>query len=92
MSGEFTVDTELVAAMAQLDRDAEGICADVDATVTELHVSWSGEAAAAQRAAHDRWSAGAAEMRAALADLHRTGDTAHANYTAAITANQSMWG
>ena len=95
MAGGFRVSTEelaeVVAAMAQLDRDAESLCTDVDAVVTELHGSWSGEAATAQRAAHDRWSAGAAEMRSALADLHRVGDTAHRNYTAAVSANQAMW-
>ncbi|GAA2053332.1 WXG100 family type VII secretion target [Williamsia deligens] len=96
MAKQFTVATEeladIVADMARFDSDAEAVCRDADQTVTRLHGSWTGEAADAQRAAHEKWTHGAAEMRSAVADLRKAGDTAHTNYTAAVKANQEMWG
>ncbi|WP_045820850.1 WXG100 family type VII secretion target [Williamsia herbipolensis] len=96
MARQFTINTEeladIVSAMARFDSDAESVCSDVDKTVASLHTTWTGEAADAQRAAHDRWTKGAAEMRSAVADLRKAGDTAHTNYTAAVTANTEMWG
>lgn len=96
MAEKFTVNTEqladIVADMAKFDTDAESVCREADQTVARLHGAWTGEAADAQRAAHERWTHGAAEMRSAVADLRKAGDTAHANYTAAVEANQEMWG
>ena len=96
MAQKFTVNTELLADivtdMAKFDSDAVSVCRDAEQTVDRLHGSWTGEAANAQRAAHERWTRGADEMRSAVADLRKAGDTAHANYTAAVQANQEMWG
>ncbi|MGZ8178909.1 WXG100 family type VII secretion target [Williamsia sp. SKLECPSW1] len=96
MAQQFTINTEqlaeIVADMAQFDSDAESVCRDAEQTVDRLHGTWTGEAADAQRAAHERWAHGAAEMRTAVTDLRKAGDTAHANYTAAVKANQDMWG
>lgn len=95
MGTPFTINTDeladIVSDMARFDADAESTCSDVDALVQKLHASWSGDAAAAQRAAHDRWTKGAQQMRSAIGDLKQSGDTAHANYTGAVAANQAMW-
>ncbi len=95
MAKPFTINTEeladIVADMAHFDTDAEATCTEVDQLVEKLHVSWTGDAASAQRAAHERWTRGAEEMRSAIGDLKTSGDTAHANYTGAVTANQAMW-
>lgn len=96
MAQKFTINTDqladIVGDMAKFDSDAESVCNDAEQTVARLHQSWTGEAADAQRAAHERWTKGASEMRSAVADLRKAGDTAYANYTDAVRANQGMWG
>ncbi|MHA3703432.1 WXG100 family type VII secretion target [Jatrophihabitans sp. YIM 134969] len=66
--------------------------AALDAHIAQLHDVWSGDAAGAQWAAHQEWSAGAAEMRAALDAMREAARTAHTNYSNAVAANQQMWG
>jgi WXG100 family type VII secretion target len=91
----FAVEPEAIAdavqRMTDFQRAAEALLAEIDATVKNLHVIWSGEGAAGQAEAHRRWTRGAAMMREALDQLHRAGAGAHGNYTGAITANQKMW-
>lgn len=95
MARKFTVDLslldEVIGPLARFDTDAGELCGEVDQTVNRLHVSWSGEGAQAQRAAHERWTAGAAEMRTALEDLHQVAGTAHGNYSRSVAANEGMW-
>ncbi|MCW2794492.1 MAG: ESAT-6-like protein [Nocardioides sp.] len=59
--------------------------------VDKLHGSWAGAAADAQRTAHERWTAGAAEMHEALGKLRAAAEHAHGCYSAAADANASMW-
>ena len=63
----------------------------LDARIAALHDVWTGEAAAAQRAAHQEWTRGATEMREALDAMRVAARTAHTNYSNAVTANQQMW-
>ena len=95
MADGFAVDPEAIAdaleRMTEFQRAAEGLLAEIDATVKSLHVTWSGEGAAAHAVAHKLWTHGAAMMREALGQLHTAGTGAHGNYTGAIAANQKMW-
>jgi WXG100 family type VII secretion target len=91
----FSVDPDAIAdavqRMAEFQRAAEGLLSEIDATVKNLHISWTGEGAAAQSEAHRQWSHGAVMMREALDRLHTAGTGAHGNYTGVMTANQKMW-
>ncbi|CAN5831180.1 pore-forming CpnT exporter EsxE [soil metagenome] len=95
MADGFAVDpaaiSDALERMTEFQSTAEGLLGEIDATVKNLHLTWSGEAAAAQSQAHERWSRGAAMMREALDQLHTAGTGAHHNYTGAISANQKMW-
>lgn len=82
---------DVVDQMSRFDRHLEEALENVDARINQLHATWTGEAAAAHRAAHDQWTRGAAEMRAALDTMRRIAHTAHGNYTEAAAANLSMW-
>lgn len=82
---------EVVERMDLFEREVEERLGELESRMSRLHGTWSGAAADEHRAAHPRWLAGAREMRDAVAALRRTGSTAHANYSAAITANQRMW-
>jgi WXG100 family type VII secretion target len=91
----FSVDPEAVAdaldRMTDFQRTAEALLGEIDSTVKNLHVTWSGDAAVAHADAHQRWARGAAMMREALDQLHKAGTGAHGNYTSVIEANQKMW-
>ncbi|GAA5096954.1 WXG100 family type VII secretion target [Nocardia iowensis] len=82
---------EAIATMAAFGADVEGWLREVDAKVAELHLSWSSRAAQAQRDAHDRWMAGAAEMRENLDELREVARRAHTSYTTAVNTNVGMW-
>ena len=91
----FSVDPEALAGaiqrMGEFMRHTESVVAEIDSLVTHLHLTWSGEAAAAHAEAHRHWSQGEATMRQALKQLKTAGSTAHQNYTHAIAANVAMW-
>jgi WXG100 family type VII secretion target len=83
---------ELVDSLAAFDSRADELGADVDAQVRRLHGEWTGPAAHAHLAAHERWTAGAAQLRAAVLELRSVVATAQANYGSAAAANVRMWG
>jgi WXG100 family type VII secretion target len=95
VADQFAVEPEAIAdaldRMTDFQSAAEGLLAEIDTTVKNLHVTWSGEGAAGHAEAHERWSRGAAMMRAALDQLHKAGTGAHGNYTGVVAANQKMW-
>ncbi len=95
MADAFRVDPEALAdavqRMAEFQRYAESTITEIDSLVSNLHATWSGEAAAAHAEAHQRWARGEAMMRAALAQLRTAGTTAHGNYTGAMSTNLAMW-
>ncbi|WP_238847020.1 WXG100 family type VII secretion target [Nocardia arthritidis] len=82
---------EAIEAMASFGTEVDGILADVDRHVADLHLSWSSDAAQAQRAAHDRWMAGAAEMRENLDELREVAHRAHTHYSEVGRTNEGMW-
>lgn len=82
---EFVDRLELFAAHLSRART------EVDGRVQAVHASWTGDAAAAQAAAHGKWRTGAAEVHEALATLRSIASGAHANYAAAVHANRAMW-
>ena len=79
-----------VDRMQSFERRAEAIAARVDAQIASLHDTWSGEAAAAHRAQHDEWTAGAVQMRESLTQLRAAAHNAHRNYTEAAQLNVDM--
>jgi WXG100 family type VII secretion target len=81
---------ELLAFVDRLqsfEQRAEAIAARVDGQVATLQGAWAGDAAAAHRAQHDEWMAGAAQMREAAAQLRAAADNAHRHYTDAARLN-----
>lgn len=82
---------DAIATMAKFGADVEGWLREVDQHVADLHLFWASNAAEAQRAAHDRWMVGAAEMRENLDELREVARRAHTNYTGAVRTNTEMW-
>ncbi|WAJ45972.1 WXG100 family type VII secretion target [Mycobacterium sp. Aquia_216] len=95
MADAFRVDPKALAdavlRMAEFQRTAESMLTEIDSLVSNLHATWSGEAAAAHAEAHERWARGEAMMRAALARLQAAGATAHGSYVGAMSMNLAMW-
>lgn len=91
----YTVDLDLldqrIAQLVAFERSLDRNLAALEKTVSELHDTWSGLAARAQRDAHTKWMAGAREMRTALAGLREAARVAHTNYHGAAAANLTMW-
>jgi WXG100 family type VII secretion target len=84
---------ELLAFVDRLqsfEQRTEAIAARVDGQITSLHDTWAGDGAAAHRAQHDEWMAGAAQMREAVAQLRAAADNAHQHYTDAARLNVEM--
>ncbi|MGV9748813.1 WXG100 family type VII secretion target [Nocardia farcinica] len=82
---------DAITTMADFGTEVEGWLREVDAKIAALHLSWSSQAAEVQRAAHNRWMAGAEEMRENLDELREVARRAHTNYTAAVQTNLGMW-
>jgi len=91
----FSVDPEALAEAVQLMTEfaqhTESLVSEIDSLVTNLHETWSGQAATAHAEAHRHWSQGEAMMREALAQLKTAGTTAHHNYIQAMSTNLAMW-
>jgi WXG100 family type VII secretion target len=95
MAEAFRVDPEALAdavqRMAEFQRYAENMLAEIDSVVSNLNTTWTGQGAAAHAEAHQHWARGEAMMREALAQLKTAGATAHRNYTRAMSTNLAMW-
>ncbi|BBY07520.1 WXG100 family type VII secretion target [Mycobacterium noviomagense] len=95
MAEAFRVDPEALAEavehISEFQRYAESMLSEIDSMVSNLHATWTGEAAAAHAEAHRHWSRGEAMMREALTKLQGAAKTAHANYTGAMAKNVGMW-
>lgn len=81
----------LVDKAAEIDTKIEERLDAIDERVRAMQASWSGEASAAHKAAHDAWMHGAREMRDALGKLHKATKRAHTNYQNNAQVNQVMW-
>lgn len=77
--------------MAAFERTLVRHLADLDRLIASLHETWVGDAAEAQRQAHERWRRGAEEMREALVQMRQAALDAHQNYSSAVNANQATW-
>lgn len=82
---------ELVDRMELFRAHLAHVRDEVDARLRQVHGDWTGSAATAQAAAHERWRAGACEVEEALAVLRSIAFGAHANYQEAVLANRRMW-
>lgn len=95
MAEAFRVDPQALAdtvqRLAEFQRHAESMLAEIDSLVTSLHATWTGQGAAAHAEAHRHWARGEAMMREALARFRAAGTTAHRNYTCAMSTNLAMW-
>ena len=85
---------ELAAVLTAIEscgRYLADLAGEVEAAQVLLHAHWSGLASDAHLTSHVSWRRSFAEMSSALADLRAVGDTARANYSAAVGANLAMW-
>jgi WXG100 family type VII secretion target len=82
---------DVLERMAAYDRAVEAQLAHLDARCRSLSATWSGDAASSYATAHAECSRDLATMRDAVRQLREIAATAHGNYSAAITANRSMW-
>lgn len=64
---------------------------DAGAAATRVGVAWAGAAADAHGAAHEHWREDARRMAAALDEMRRVLQGAHANYSFAASVNLAMW-
>jgi WXG100 family type VII secretion target len=92
---DFHIDLPLLDSttqdLARFDAFIDHKLGDLDRVVEHLHVTWTGQAAAAHAQAHREWRAGADRMREGLLAMRTAARVAHDNYHAAATANQAMW-
>lgn len=80
-----------VERLQVFEQRGEQIAESADNLVSQLEGNWSGTAADAHQAEHEKWCAAAAEMREAAAQLRQAADAAHRNYTEVIEINTAMW-
>jgi WXG100 family type VII secretion target len=92
---KFSVDLEELASVAAemkaFQTSVERRMADLDKLVSDLHLTWTGQAAGAHLRAHHQWSTGAQEMHEGISDMHEAATLAHDNYHSAATSNADMW-
>jgi len=95
MAVSYKVDlAELARVLDRLDswqQTLQARVAELEAANDDLHLTWEGEAAAAQTVAHRKLTQGAAEVRAGLRTMHEAGRRAHDSYQAAAEANVRTW-
>lgn len=93
--GRFKVDLQRLGEtfdeMGRFDTSVEDTLTELDRHIADLHASWLGTAAAAQRDAHDRWVRGVAEMREGLGKLRDAAKAARGNHGDAVEVNVRMW-
>ena len=82
----------VLTAMESCGRELADLAGEVEARQVSLHGGWTGLASDAHLVSHAAWRRSFAEMTAALADLRAVGDSARANYSAAVESNVAMWG
>jgi WXG100 family type VII secretion target len=67
------------------------VLAELDRSLRDSLVSWSGEASRAYWRAHDEWVAAAEDMAERLAGLQQVIATAQHNYGRSLGVNLAMW-
>jgi uncharacterized protein YukE len=95
VSGDYHVDfvglADTIAALEEFERWWDDTVAELDTTITDLHVDWFGKAASAHQDAYARWTDGTAKLRDVLKRLHGSGHLALGNYSAATDAGKDIW-
>ena len=95
MSVAYAVDLaeldDVIARMTHFQELLDRQLTHLDTTVAHLHLTWTGVAATAQKAAHEEWTSGAREMHEGLGEMIAAARLAHELYQAAVAANQAMW-
>ena len=95
MGSPYSVDLDRMAdaveRMAKFGTTLDVQLEKLDRRIARLHTTWSGDAARAQREAHEEWMRAATSMRQALATMRSITKTAHDNYHGAVAANVRMW-
>lgn len=90
----YSVDLEelagVAAGMKAFQTSFEQRLGQLEKLVSDLHLTWHGEAAAAHLRAHQQWVTGAREMHEGISDMHGAATTAHDNYHSAGTSNAEM--
>lgn len=91
----YVVDLDELMAFAErlgrFNRRAEEIAQTVDQEIAQLHNTWAGIGAEAEKHYHETWMRLAGEMRASAELLRMTAKDAHRNYTDVAALNSSMW-
>lgn len=64
---------------------------ELEAVVSRLLGSWSGEAAEAYQAAQEEWDQAVAGMRENVREMHQLLVTAHGNQASAVRLNARIW-
>ncbi|MGL6236356.1 MAG: WXG100 family type VII secretion target [Segniliparus sp.] len=80
-----------VSRMEAFENQVQSWLDEIDHEIAKLHLTWSGDAASAQKADHDRWTKDMQDAKAALESLKTVMRQAHTNYQGANTANTAMW-
>ena len=95
MTVRYRVDLDaLDRVIGELDAFAKTLEAqlhELDRSNAALHITWEGEAAAANKLAHQKLAQGALEVHQALTTMHAAARNAHAHYQAAAQANIATW-
>lgn len=80
-----------VGRMEEFAREVAECLEDIEQTMVGLRASWQGEGSDAQAQAQRQWQHGADQMQQALSALQKIADTAHGNYSDAVSKNGQMW-
>jgi WXG100 family type VII secretion target len=78
--------------MASFEQQVTDCLDDVEHTMALLRATWHGDASDAQTQSQQQWDAGAEQMKKALEQLKTIAQTAHQNYSDAVSKNGQMWG
>jgi WXG100 family type VII secretion target len=94
-SFSYAVDLDLardvLASLTAIESELDEVVVDLRWRVARMHEMWAGTAAAAHLRAHGSWEASYRDMHEALVAMRRALGTAASNYSAAASANTSMW-
>lgn len=82
---------DVVERMARFDEAVDAQLSSVQARITSLAATWTGGAATSYAETHAECTRDLAAMRAAVQRLRHLAATAHGNYSAAVSANATMW-
>ncbi|MGF6884850.1 WXG100 family type VII secretion target [Nocardia sp. GAS34] len=81
----------LIDDAKRLDSHIEARVEAIGRQLEQLHVQWTGAAAASHQRFVERWTADTAAMREALTALQAALTRAHGNYSGAVDVNIRMW-